>query len=328
MKRCPTTNLIDLRDETFGTEAASSHPSVTPVTASSFMAAQQIRNVSVFSGRDCKVNVEDWIRDVQYMLDAAPRPVALQFSTIVRNLSGEARRLVLNIPPHNQTPEEAFEELRAEYSDLAYSGDPMADFYEREQRQHELIGSYAIALEGLLCSIEERVYGGIPVADRNAKLTHQFMRGLRDEEVRSRLAPMKPREMTFNELKDELRQISRERTSKRPGGRRPPQMQAHQATGSAAEPTSTVDPGMNQVLTLLHDIRGEQKTHLGRMTELERRMEALEAAPAPPPPNHRRGRRDGRLQHQGPSTLTCWNCNTAGHMAKNCPFPSHQALNY
>ena len=74
----------------------------------------------------------------------------------MRNLSGEAQRLILNIPPHLQTLEKAFEELRAEYSDMNYSGDPMADFYKREQRQCEQAGSFAIALKEILCTIEVR----------------------------------------------------------------------------------------------------------------------------------------------------------------------------
>ena len=73
-----------------------------PATAAPhFMASQQIRNAPIFSGhRDGKMSIDDWIRDMDYMLAAAPQPTALAISTIVRNLSGEARRLVLNIPPH------------------------------------------------------------------------------------------------------------------------------------------------------------------------------------------------------------------------------------
>ena len=41
-------------------------------------------------------------------------------------------------------------------------------------------------------------------------LTQQFMRGVKDEKVTQRLAPMRPREMTFRELQVELRQLTRE----------------------------------------------------------------------------------------------------------------------
>ena len=57
------------------------------------------------------------------------------------------------------------------------------------QRPNEEVGSFAIGLEGILCTIEERDYGGFPVEERDAKLTHQFMRGLPDEKVRTLLAP-------------------------------------------------------------------------------------------------------------------------------------------
>ena len=39
----------------------------------------------------------------------------------------------------------------------------MAEFYERVQRPNEEVGSFAIGLEGTLCTIEERDYGGFPV---------------------------------------------------------------------------------------------------------------------------------------------------------------------
>ena len=322
MSHYPTMDLLGFGDELPTSAELRTQPTVNPAAAPSFFASQQIRNVPVYSGRDCKMNVEDWIRDVQYMLDAAPRPPALQFSTIMRNLSGEARRLILNIPPHFQTAEKAFEELRAEYSDMAYSGDPMADFYEREQRQYEQVGSFAIALEGILCMIEERSNGGIPVADRDAKLTQQFMRGLRDEEVRSRLAPMKPREMTFQALKEELRQISRERATKRPMGRKPPQVQnAHTAASSPVQTDST----MKEVLSLLHTIKDDQRNQQDRMSDLEKRMVALEVRPAPSQGNRRREERDSRNQSQ--NSVRCWECGNEGHIARYCPAHAKKDLN-
>ncbi|RXN39346.1 transient receptor potential cation channel subfamily V member 5-like protein [Labeo rohita] len=127
-------------------------------------------------------------------------PANLGFATVVRHLSGEARRLVLNLPPNEQTTGRALEELRAEYSDMQTSLDPLADFYERFQRPGESACSYAIALEATLRSVEEAQYEGQPFIDRDCKLTRQFMRGLSDEEVYHRLAPMKPRLLSFREL--------------------------------------------------------------------------------------------------------------------------------
>lgn len=83
-----------------------------------FLQTHQVKNVQVFTGNaDSKMLVEDWIRDMQYLLDAIDLPVHLRFSTVVRHLSGEARKLVLNLLPSDQTPEKAFNKLRAEYGD-------------------------------------------------------------------------------------------------------------------------------------------------------------------------------------------------------------------
>ncbi|RXN06056.1 transient receptor potential cation channel subfamily V member 5-like protein [Labeo rohita] len=167
----------------------------------SFTQTHQVRNVQIFSGGpDCRILIEDWIRDIQYLLDAGGMPANLGFATVVRHLSGEARRLVLNLPPNEQTTGRALEELRAEYSDMQTSLDPLADFYERFQRPGESACSYAIALEATLRSVEEAQYEGQPFIDRDCKLTRQFMRGLSDEEVYHRLAPMKPRLLSFREL--------------------------------------------------------------------------------------------------------------------------------
>lgn len=138
---------------------------------------------------------------MQYLLDAGGMPANLGFATVVRHLSGEARRLVLNLLPNEQTTGRAFEELRAEYSDMETSHDiPLADFYERCQHPGESACSYAIALEATLRSVEEIQYGCQPFPACNSKLPHQFMRGLSDEEDYHRLASMKPRLLSFREL--------------------------------------------------------------------------------------------------------------------------------
>ncbi|XP_030646448.1 chitin synthase chs-1-like [Chanos chanos] len=100
----------------------------------------------------------------------------LYFSTVVRHLSGEARKLVLNLPPHDQTLEKAFEELRAEYSDTQGSLDPLADFCECSQRSGESVCSYAIPLGAALWAVEEIQKGGRPFPDGESKLIWQFLK--------------------------------------------------------------------------------------------------------------------------------------------------------
>ena len=55
------------------------------------MQTHQVKKVQVFTGNvDSKMLVDDWIRDMQYLLEAIDLPTPLRFSTVVRHLSGEA----------------------------------------------------------------------------------------------------------------------------------------------------------------------------------------------------------------------------------------------
>jgi hypothetical protein len=131
-------------------------------------------------------------------------PIDIQFSTIVRYLGGAARKLVLNLPPEQQTPRQAFAELKAQFGDVLLTGDPLANFYERMRLPNEQPSIYAVELEATLRTIEERSGERHTIQNRNGMLTQQFMRGVKDEKVTQRLAPMRPREMTFRELQVEL----------------------------------------------------------------------------------------------------------------------------
>lgn len=143
----------------------------------------------MFAGNTDSKVLNDWIRDMQYLLEAIDLSDHLRFSRVVRHLGGEARKTILNLPPHDQTPEKAFEELRVEYGYTRGSLDPLADFYECSQRSGESACSYVIASEGTLRAVEE----SRPFPDRVSKLTQQFLRGLNDE-VYARISPMKPRQ--------------------------------------------------------------------------------------------------------------------------------------
>ena len=117
---------------------------------------------------------------------------------------------MLNIPPSLQTPSHAFAELRDQFGEVSPLGDPLADFYERFRLPNESSTIYAVELEATLRTVEERINKGRPLPTRNRMLTQQFMRGVRDDKVTQRLAPMKPRDMTFRDLQTELRQLERE----------------------------------------------------------------------------------------------------------------------
>lgn len=295
---------------------ATATPSLPPAAYGGFLQTHQVKNVQVFSGNaDSKTLVEDWVRDMQYLLDAIELPPHLRFSTVVRHLSGEARKLILNLPPHNQTPEKAFEELRAEYGDTQGSLDPLADFYERGQRSGESACSYAIALEATLRAVEEIQRGGKPFPDRDSKLTRQFLRGLNDEEMYMRIAPMKPRLLSFRELQDELRNLTKESKkfqSSNKSKKTYAQVQvASDCTVKAETARHTAE--WSELTELVKKLALCQEEQMAKLTHLESRIAAPLSAPVPPP---------GARPPPGPttqtSTVTCYRCGKQGHIARVC----------
>ena len=126
-----------------------------------------------------------WLdQSITYFLTATRTPAQLEFPTIVRNLSGEARRQVLNLPPKEQTPRGTFRELQQEYRDTS-GADPFAAFYARVQRNGESAQSFVIALESLLRKIEVEHPHSIAPYQRDGVLATQFTKGLKDEELKT-----------------------------------------------------------------------------------------------------------------------------------------------
>ncbi len=271
-----------------------------------FMQTHQVKNVQVFTGNpDCRILVEDWIRDLLYLLEAIELPMHLRFSTVVRHLGGEARNLVLNLPTHDQTPEKAFEELRAEYSDTRVSLDPLADFYERSQNSGESACSYAIALEAKLRTVEEKQRGGKPFLDRGSKLTRQFMRGLTDEEVYTRIAPLAPRLLSFRELQAELRNIARETKKFQTQSKaRKTYTQVHVTSGGGGNtkmdrPKHTSE--MSELTETVKKLALIQEEQMAKLSQLEMRI----ASPA-------KGKASQSL------SVVCYRCGEPGHIARVC----------
>ncbi|XP_063760148.1 uncharacterized protein LOC134878197 [Eleginops maclovinus] len=292
------------------------NPGVSQMTYGGFMQTHQVKNVQVFTGNaDSKILVDDWTRDMQYLLEAIELPTHLRFSTVVRHLSGEARKLVLNLPPHEQTPEKAFEELRAEYGDTQGSLDPLADFYECSQRPGESACSYAIVLESTLRAVEENQRGGRPFPDRDSKLTRQFLRGLNDEEVYARIVPMKPRLFSFRELQVELRNLARE-TKKFQSQHKSKKTyaQVHVASESSAlvktERTKHASE-LSELTEMVRKLTLSQQEHMAKLSHLEARITAPVPIPPPrpqPPP----------VNPIPSASVTCYRCGKQGHIARVC----------
>lgn len=293
----------------------------------------QVKGVPIFSGgADCRLDIEDWIKDVQYLLEASSVPSTLQFSTIVRHLGGGARKLVLNLPLNEQYMARVFEELRAEYSDCHLSFDPMADFYERRQRPQETATEYAIELEALLRTIEDRIYHNRPFPDRDYKLTQQFMRGVKDREARERIAPMRPRYMKFRELQAELRQLTRERMSsggsnKTRNAQSLPQMAKEAGPARGQSTTTAPEAGLSQeqailnLSALVQEMAANQRKFEDKIGGWEKNCATNMAYPT----------RGGRGYSRTPpypgagrpnEPVVCFNCGQEGHIKRGCRNPT------
>ncbi|XP_056589968.1 uncharacterized protein coro2ab isoform X1 [Triplophysa dalaica] len=301
---------------------ANIHSSAMTTPQPSFTQTHQVRNVQMFNGGpDCRVFIEDWIRDMQYLLDAGGMPENLSFATVVRHLNGEARRLVLNLPSKEQTAGRAFEELRAEYSDMQTSLDPLADFYERCQRPGESACSYAIALEASLRSVEEAQCGGQPFPDRDSKLTRQFIRGLSDEEVYHRIASMKPRLLSFRELQAELRNLAREtrKFQTQPRAKKTyTQAQFTTTSGNLSDEKLRTEKGnrqntdLTELTVMVKKLVSSQEDQINRLTQLEARVGATRW---PVLPQTQRSQGSAETAVRG---VVCHRCGKPGHIARLC----------
>lgn len=295
-------------------------------SCSGFLQTHQVKNVPIFTGNtDGKLLVEDWIRDMQYLLEAIELPMHLRFSTVVRHLGGEARKLVLNLPSHDQMPEKAFEELRAEYGDTHGSLDPLADFYECSQRSGESACSYAIALEAKLRAVEASERRGRPFPDRDSKLIRQFLRGLNSEELYLRIAPLKPRLMSFRELQSELREMAKETKGFQPQNKTKKAYTQVQATPEGNRNLKTErtrhDSEWSELTEMVRRLALSQEEQMAKLSRLESRISAPSNVPTPShtlPPRIQTA--PGNTSQS--SSVTCYRCWRRGHIARVCTAAS------
>ena len=282
--------------------------------------SHQVKNVPIFTGREgSTICIEDWVRDTKYLLETTSIPKHMQFSTIARYLGGAARKLILNLPPHQQTPKHAFTELKSQFGEILLSGDPLADFYERLRLPCESPAIYSVELEATLRSVEERIG---PLHNRNRMLTQQFMRGVRDERVTQRLAPMKPREMTFHELQVELRQLEREgrmaaslkstanmhyqqSRQLRPYQQQPPPRPLNQSATPKTQPDIS-QPKQNNDRDVLQDL-------LLKVEQLTLKVEQMGAKPHRQPYQQRTDQPKSTY-----GVYICHKCGQEGHIARGC----------
>ena len=75
------------------------HPVLHPPAATpSAITTHQVKGVATFSGQDKGLRVEDWVRDMRYVLEAKEESSdCVHFHEVVRHTSGRARDVILNL---------------------------------------------------------------------------------------------------------------------------------------------------------------------------------------------------------------------------------------
>ena len=279
-------------------------------TAPTHIVSHQVKGVNVFSGKG-GAKVEDWVRDMKYVLSSKGHmSQQAQFNEVVRHTGGRARDLILNLELYQGelSADRAFRELIEEYGDDDVTSSPMSAFYARTQHTNESPAEYAVALEAKLRIARERGEQAAMVDDdtRDRMLATQFMHGLRSQEVRARLAPMRPREMAYRELRKELRVIEAEE-----------KCALAQSFRQNVKPTET--PNTSKEIELLTKAMSELAATQQQQMELfqesvrdqQRRLSSLE--------RRMRGKSEGRERGRHPQPQGCYTCGQPGHFARSCP---------
>ena len=292
----------------------------------------QFKNVQIFSGKGNQgPSIEDWIRDMKYLLQVkGPAPAEVMFNDIIRHTSGRARDVILNLEGacHGiPTPECVFSELIDEYGESSLTRSPMAAFFARVQQPNESPSEYAIALEALL----RKALAGKDREDKT--LCTQFMSGLRDKAVRDRLAPMRPRDMDYKELRRELHIIAEENRQMNGSVG----LLRHDVKPNPKEKPNTTENFLEQMRCQLAQIQLAQQQQLDTVqhlvdghSEIRNRLGALEdyvATPSMPPQSMSTPAmqtQNMQLNHNMRTTpRECYRCGQIGHLSRRCPTRSN-----
>uniref|UniRef100_UPI00398F7F6A kinesin-like protein KIF13A isoform X2 n=1 Tax=Pristiophorus japonicus TaxID=55135 RepID=UPI00398F7F6A len=305
----------------------------------SMTTSHQLVLVPEFSGSpDCRIDVEDWIKDMQQSLDVSEIPATLQFATVVHRLKGRAKMLVLNLPLKDQCPARAFEKLRAEYGSCQLSLDPAIGFFPNFQQSNEFKTTYAMG--AVLRTFKSRASKCSSSTHKDFKIKPQFTNFVLDQDIPQKPPFMKPKLVTFKGQQTKQKQLPFENTVSSSQFKKPVKVRDQAQTVSVqsnqkslgdaselveAQTSSVQDPALLELTTLVKQLALHQKDQMERLQRMEKLQFMVTPGSNPTPSAVSKSYRSDtkfkeRLDRKNKRSVNCecHLCGQEGHTVKGC----------
>lgn len=254
----------------------------------------QTRRIDRFRGKPEKstdITVDEWVDDIQSILATRRYSLRDQAAFIIENLAGEARREIIGRGSDiREDPDKIISVLLKVFGD----GDDLPQlqrrFFGYKQSDKEDIVTCSLHLVDLFDKMV-KLDSSLKV-NRDVQLRNRLAEAVRDESVRMELRRLNRDhpEYTFFEARDYIVSL----------------MGHSDKTVKPKSDTSiheiSVDNEMKIIMKQLSDQLASQQKQIDSLCKLVR------AEP-----------KNKRQIQSGKSNIECWNCNTVGHIRRNCP---------
>jgi len=276
----------------------------------------QMKSLSTFSGKDSKVSVNDWTRDVSFLIRTSclENDNRAAVELIERYVTGQAAKVFRAEVNKGKTYEEILKRMQIIFGGIEYNGrDPLQLFYCRVQRENETPLEYAIELSELLGVAEREGNDGEIYPNRDKMLKDVLMGGLLDERIIMQIRPLVAMELSFEEIQDELLKLEydRKRQDKKVTNQIP-------TSTWGRGPKANEDPTLRAIKEMkmefkeeLSKLNAKLEAQAAEVRDLKRRV--VSQVPIPTPVST-------KSETQGDARgRACYTCGKVGHLAFNCP---------
>lgn len=303
--------------------------SKTPKIESKTVYISKDKKLQKFSGRPVKESdpsVEEWLQDMQYHLKNISGLEA-QIEFLYDHLQGQARdEIRTRAESERNTPAKIIEILQQLFQDADTIAQIQQQFFQRDQKKGESLQQYSLVLMKLVdrMLLKKRDV----IGDKEVMLKERFIDGVIDYQLRREMRrfSLDHPGVSFPAFRQEVLRWAED----------------HKSVSSEAQFCAEIDSQSKKVtenksdndellkiLASQQQILESQQKQLTILTELMKQNESKERAYSGNGrgqfPSRRPGFR-GRFPQRGvgrgrgqPRTLTCYNCQGEGHIARNCP---------